>query len=141
MSSFAFADVGVSYGPGAAYVVGLGGGGVVAALAIGVADGVDGGHVEDVETHGGDLWDARGDVAESAVLVGRETCGAGEEFVPGGEAGSLAVDPERKFAGVFRGETEVGIFGDEGDDFGSDGIVVEGEVLVGEGAKLGCSEA
>ena len=64
-------------------------------------------------------------------------CGAGEEFVPGGEAGALAVDPEREIGGVLGGETEVGIFRDESDEVGGDGVVVGGEVLVGEGAEMG----
>ena len=132
------AAFGGAYCPGAAYVVGLGGDGVVFAFAVGGADGVDGRHVEDVEAHGGDLGDAGGYVAEGAVsgwAVG--TGGAGEEFVPAGEAGALAVDPERELGGVFGGEGEVGIFCDEGDELGCDGVVVDGEIFVGEGAEVG----
>jgi hypothetical protein len=98
-----------AYCPGAAYVVGFGGGGVVAALVEGSADGVDGREVEDVEAHGGGLGDARGYVVEGAVGVGSGRCGAGEEFVPDGEAGALALDPERELGGMLGGEGEVGI--------------------------------
>jgi hypothetical protein len=79
------------------------GGAVVAPFAEGVADGVDGRHVEDVEAHRCDLGDAGGYVAEGAVLaVGAG--GAGEELIPAGEAGALAVDPEWELVGVFGGQ-------------------------------------
>ena len=124
-----------AYGPRASYVVGLGGGGVVFAFAVGVANGVDRRHIENVEAHGGNFGDADGYVAQGAVLAGCAS-GAGEEFVPGGEAGALAVDPEREFGSVLGGEAEVGVFGYESDEFGGDGGVVGGEILVGQGAEF-----
>jgi hypothetical protein len=66
-------------GPGAADVVGLGGGGVVFAFAEGVADGVDGRHVEDVEAHGGDL-------GEAGSTSRRVPCGWGRARWSGGRA-------------------------------------------------------
>ena len=140
MAAFGGADVRVSNSPRAAYVVGFGSGGVVAALAEGEADGMDGGHVEDVEAHGGDLGDACFDVTKGAVLIWNAGGGAGEEFVPAGEAGALAVDPERELGGVLCGEAEVGIFRYECDEVGGDGGVVDGEILVGEFAELRCEE-
>ena len=53
--------------PGATLVVGVGGGGIVAAFAEGHADGVDGRQVEDVEAHGGDFGEKKLDVGEGAV--------------------------------------------------------------------------
>ena len=57
-------------GPGTAIVVGIGGGGVIGALAKGAAYGVDGRHVEDVEAHGGDFGEKKFDVGEGAVTRG-----------------------------------------------------------------------
>ena len=142
MAAFGCAD-----GPGTAYVVGFGSDGVVPALAEGEADGVDGGQVQDVEAHGGDLGDACFDVAEGAVLhsvcrrrFGDVGGGTGEEFVPAGEACALAVDPERELGCVFCGEAEVGMFRYERDELGGDGGVVERKIPVGEFAELGCGE-
>ncbi len=137
MATFFCAD-----GPGGADVAGLGGGGVVFALAVGGANGVDGGHIEDVEAHGGDSGEAGSYVVEGAVCAGlfsvgcRRAGGAGEEFVPGGEAGAFAVGPDGELGEVFGGEGEVGVLRHEGHEGGGDGVFVEGEVLVGERAKF-----
>ena len=90
---------------------------VVAAFAKGGADGVDGRQVEHVEAHGGDVGQEGFDVGEGAVTSGVGGGGSREELVPGGVAGSFAVDPEMQLLLVTGGEGEIGILGGEGDDF------------------------
>ncbi len=94
MAAFGGAD-----GPGDADVVGGGGEGVVAAFAVGGADGVDGWEVDDVEAHGGDGGKASGGGAEGAVGVGGGAFGAGEELVPGAVEGAFAFDEEGEGVG------------------------------------------
>jgi len=122
--------------PRTAFVAGSGGDGVVGAFAVGDADGVDGRHVDDVEAHGGDFRQAEGDVFEGAVLAGNCGGGAGKELVPTGEAGAFAIDPEWELDGVFGGEGEVGVLGDECDEGVGDGGFIVGEVGVGLEAEL-----
>ncbi|CQR61674.1 Hypothetical Protein sle_22130 [Streptomyces leeuwenhoekii] len=86
MAAFGGAD-----GPGDADVVGGGGQGVVAAFAVGGADGVDRGEVDDVEAHGGDRRQAAGGGAEGAVGLVGGSLGAGEELVPGAVQGAFAL--------------------------------------------------
>ena len=81
--------------PRAARVVGPGLEAVVAALAKADADGVDGGQVDHVEAHLGDRREPRRGAAEGAVPAA-VPLRAREELVPGGEAGELAVDPQRE---------------------------------------------
>lgn len=123
-------------GPGASVISGRGLDRVVGTFAKGVSDGMNGRHVEHVKAHGGDSGHARFDVVEGAVLAGYGGGRAGEKFIPAGEAGAVAVDPERELDVVTCSEFEVRIFCVEEDEFGSDGVVVDGEVGVGERAKV-----
>ena len=108
MAAFGRAD-----GPGTALVVGPGDDAVVGAFAEGLADGVDGREVEDVEAHRGDLGEQEFDVGKGAVAGGVGRCGTGEELVPTGKAGAFAVDPELQFLARHRRVGEVGIAGCE----------------------------
>src|SRR5258707_12273583 len=90
-------------GPGAAWVFWRGGHAVVATFAKGVADGVNWWEVEHVEAHGGDGWHECFDVGEGAVTSWVWGGGSGEKLVPGGVAGSFAVDPEMQLLLVPRG--------------------------------------
>src|ERR1700761_2450327 len=100
-----------------------------------MTNGMDGRHVEDVEAHGCDFGDAIGDVDQRAM----GSCGprgAWKEFVPGGEASTLAINPEREFGRVPGGEGEIRVFGYEGDEVRCNGGFVVGKVIVGEGKEL-----
>ncbi len=119
-------------GPWAAGIAWGGCGGVVAAFAEGVADGVDGRHVEDVEAHGGDGGQEGLDVGEGALAGGIWRCGTGEELVPGGVAGTLAVDPEGKLLWVAGGEGQVRMLGGDVDGLGGQGEALDGGVGCGE---------
>jgi hypothetical protein len=81
---------------GAAGIARLGREGVVAALAVGVADRVDRRHVEDVEAQLGDGRDLLLDAFEAAP-------GAREELVPGAEARERAVDVDLEVGGQLGG--------------------------------------
>src|SRR4028119_2021365 len=69
--------------PGAADVAGLGLEGVVVALAEGLSDRMDGGQIEHVEAHLGDVREARLGVAEGAVAAPPPGAAAGPR-APGG---------------------------------------------------------
>ena len=84
-------------GPGAADVVGLRGGVVVAALAKAAADGVNGRQVEHVEAHFGDVGQAGFAVPEGAMRARLRGAGTREHFVPGAEAGLGAIDGDGEF--------------------------------------------
>ncbi len=73
---------------------------VVGAFAELAADGVDGRQVDDVEAHGGDAREGLFSVGEGAVRAGFGGGGAGEEFVPGTEAGADRIDGEDELVGV-----------------------------------------
>src|SRR3546814_20870168 len=73
--------------PGAAGVVGAGIEGVARALAVGAADRVDRGQVDDVEPEVGHVVEVlRGPVEASE--------GPGEQLVPGSHRGATAIDPD-----------------------------------------------
>ena len=72
---------------------------VVGSLAVLAADRVDGRQVEHVEAHGGDIRQSLGGRAERAaldraVLQALGALRAGEELVPGADAGALALDEQ-----------------------------------------------
>ncbi|MNO76579.1 hypothetical protein D3C76_676530 [compost metagenome] len=68
---------------------------VVRPLAMGTADGMDRREVDYVEAHRGDFRQAPANVGEAAVAAGLRAFRAGEEFVPAGESGQLALDVQR----------------------------------------------
>ena len=114
-------------GPGAAFISGLMLGIVVWPLAELAANGVDGGHVDDVEAHLLDVGEARFAIEEGAMLALLGRGGAGEELVPGTEAGVRGVDREEGFSVGFGGEALVRI---------AEGQLVEPGVC-GEDAEVG----
>ena len=79
-------------GPGAARVVGRGHGGIVLALAVHLADRVNGWQIEHVEAHVRNIGQTRLTVLEGAVLARHRGAGAWEHLVPGAEAGFGAID-------------------------------------------------
>src|SRR5262245_7302724 len=83
------AALGAADRPRAAGIAGLRGERVVAALTVRAADRVDRRQVHDVEAHGGGAIELRLGVLQRAVPA--ITAAAREEFVPGGEARTLAV--------------------------------------------------
>src|SRR6266851_9939308 len=92
--------------PRAARLVRLGTLAVVGALAVGAADGVDGGEVEDVEAHLGDVRQPFLDVAKRSVLAafaGRP----GEHLVPGAVASPLRLYQDFDLAPVSRRKAAV----------------------------------
>ncbi len=82
--------------PGASRVARRRFGAVVLSLAVGQADRVNRGEVDDVETHAGNLRQQLFALAEGAVAVPFRAAGAGEKFVPGAEQGFLPVDRDRQ---------------------------------------------
>ncbi len=122
-------------GPGAAVIAFGGDDVVVGAFAEGVADGVDGRQVEDVEAHGGDLGQQGFDIAQGAVAAGVGRGGARKELVPGGEAGAFAVDPDAEVFVVAGGELQVRVARRDLADLVGDGELVDLGVLVCEPAQ------
>ncbi len=121
------AALGAADGPRTARVVGTGLERVVGPLAVADADGVDGREIEDVEAHGCHPGDAVVGGGPQAAL------GAGEELVPGGEHGPLAVDPQGD--GVGRGDVDgVGGGGEDGGQIGVEGVD-ESAAVVGVDAE------
>ena len=89
---------------GGAGVAGTGRQGVVAALAVGQADGGDGREVEDVEAHGRDAVQSLGRAAQrprvpGTVLAGPRAQRAREDLIPGAGQGALAVHLEGVLGG------------------------------------------
>ena len=73
---------------------------VVWALALGVADGMNGRHVQHVEAHAGDVRDARLGLAERGAARWVGALRAREDLVPGREAGFEAIDDELQLTPV-----------------------------------------
>ena len=92
---------------------GLGADGVVGALAVGLADGMDRRQIQHVESHLGDLGQACGHVAQRAVPARFRRAGAREQLVPGGVARALAIHGQRQPGFVPRQQLEVGIAPDQ----------------------------
>src|SRR5262249_13296975 len=65
---------------------------VVAALAIGGSDRMNGRQIEDVAAHGGDAWELRDHVLKRTVVRDRFGLRTWEELVPIAERGTLALD-------------------------------------------------
>lgn len=82
----------------AAGVAGLGTQGIVAALAMGAADGVDRREIENVEAHRGDLRQAPDHVVEGTVACRVAAFRAREQLVPTGEARQRSLHLHRVFA-------------------------------------------
>ena len=84
---------------------GTGNQGVVGALAVLHADGVDGRHVENVKAHGGDGIQPLGGGAEvsggpgARGVVPDGPFGAGKELVPGAASGEVAFNDQRELFG------------------------------------------
>jgi hypothetical protein len=98
---------------------------------------MDGRHVQDVEAHGGDLRQQRFDIGEGAVTRGIGRGRAGEELVPAGETGALAIDPEMQLL-AGGGVAEVGVLGDELLNGIGERVLVERRLAVGHPAERGC---
>jgi hypothetical protein len=105
--------------PGRAGVAGLGLQRVVAALAVGHADRVDRRQVEHVEAQLGELRKPAADPLEAAER-------AGEQLVPGAEAGTHAFHLERQAAFEAGGVVTVGVALDGGHQLRAEGGVVLG---------------
>lgn len=82
----------------AAGVAGLGTQGIVAALAMGAADGVDRREIENVEAHRGDLRQAPDHVVEGTVACRVAAFRARKQLVPTGEARQRSLHLHRVFA-------------------------------------------
>src|SRR5205085_11527263 len=89
-----------SDGPGAARIVGLGGEAIVAALAMGDPDRMDGRQVKDVEAELRHVRQASGAIAQGPVTASW-TRRAREHLVPCAEGGTFAIDlnPEHTLVG------------------------------------------
>ena len=85
------ASVLVADGPGAPRVVGPGDQRVVGTLAVGPADRMNRGQIDDVETQRRDAVEGAFGVTEGAVALGIAGGGSREELVPGGESGLAAI--------------------------------------------------
>ena len=96
-------------GPGAARIFRARQQGVVAALAVGAADGMNGRKVQHVEAHGGDFGQPRLAVLEGAVPTLLAHAGARKQLVPGAEPGAFPDPPRPRFPLVPRGQAAGGI--------------------------------
>ena len=99
-------------GPGAAHIAGLRRERVVDALAVHPADGLNRRKVEHIEAHFRHVGEPRLDVLEITVTGRFRRGGAGEQLVPAGECGALAID--RDLDGRACGEPHVRVAADEG---------------------------
>jgi len=97
----------VADGPGGAGVARLGREPVVPPLAEARPDGVDGREVDHVEAHGREVGQPLHRVAEGAVPAGHPPLGAGEQLVPGGEAGPGPIHHHLQLPVVARGRAPV----------------------------------
>jgi hypothetical protein len=79
-------------GPRAAGISRLADRRIVAALAVGDPDGVDGRKVEHIEAHAGDIWQPGLAVGKCGVGSRRRAAGAREHLVPGTEPGLHRID-------------------------------------------------
>src|SRR5262245_56587412 len=73
-------------------VIRVSNGAVVSSFAIGDADGMDGGQVDDIEAHGSDVGQARLAIFEAAMLPWGGCAGTWKHLVPGAEACFGAID-------------------------------------------------
>ena len=99
-------------GPGAADIAGLRRERIVDALAVHPADGLNRRKVEHIEAHFCHVGEPRLDVLEITVTGRFRRGGAGEQLVPAGECGALAID--RDLDGCAGGEPHVRVAADEG---------------------------
>ena len=104
VSAFAGADR-----PGTANIFRQGFLGVVLSLAIHAADGVNRRKVENVEAHAGHVVQPLGAILQGSGAPGLRGAGTREHFVPGAEAGPLAIDDDRQFPAVGGGAAAVGV--------------------------------
>src|SRR5215475_12804833 len=74
-------------GPGTAWVIGGGYGGIVLALAVDLANRMDGREIEDVKTHMRQIGQTCFAILKRTVLAWQRRAGARKHLVPGAEAG------------------------------------------------------
>src|ERR1700733_12685133 len=81
-------------------------------------------HIKNIEAHRCDVWQKGFHVGEGAVARWVGWGGPRKKLVPGGVTRSLTIDPEMQLPEVARGEREVGISRDQGDDLVRQRILV-----------------
>ena len=98
-------------GPGTPWIVRGSHGGIVLPLAVHLPNGMNRREVEYVKAHVRDIGQARCTVLEGTVLAWHRGAGAWEHFVPGAEAGLVAIHHHRELARVGRSKAAVGVRG------------------------------
>ncbi len=102
---------GRSNGPGTAWIIGGGHGGIVLALAVDLANRMNGREIEDVKTHTRQIGQTCLTILECPVLAWQRRAGARKHLVPGAEAGLVTVHHHRELTWGGSGKTAVRIQG------------------------------
>src|SRR6266581_4922006 len=89
---------GRSNGPGTAWIIGGGHGGIVLALAVDLANRMNGREIEDVKTHTRQIGQTCLTILEGSVLAWHRRAGAWKHLIPGAEAGLVTVHHHRELA-------------------------------------------
>src|SRR5262245_8750405 len=98
-------------GPGTAWVIGSGHGGIVLTLAMDLANRMNGREIEDVKTHMSQIGQTCFTILERTVLAWQHRAGARKHLVPGAEAGLGTVHHHCELTWRGRGRAAVRIQG------------------------------
>src|SRR6266851_261837 len=100
-------------GPGTAWIIGGGHGGIVLALAVHLANRMNGRKIENVKTHTRQVGQTCLASLEGTVLAWHRRAGAWKHLIPGAKAGLVTVHHHRELAWGGGGKTAVRIQGHE----------------------------
>src|SRR5215471_6169109 len=89
---------GRSDGPGTAWIVGSGHGGIVLALAVDLANRMNGRKIEDIKTHVRQVGQTCLAILEGTMLAWQRRAGARKHLIPGAKAGLVTVHHHRELA-------------------------------------------
>src|SRR5215813_550123 len=102
-----------SDGPGTAWIVGRGHGGIVLALAMYLANRMNGRKIEDIKTHTCQVGQTCLAILEGTMLAWHRRAGAWKHLIPGTEAGLVTVHHHCELAWGGGYKTAVRIHGHE----------------------------
>src|SRR5215470_7364701 len=100
-------------GPGTAWIIGSGNGGIVLALAVDLANRMNGRKIEDIKTHTCQVGQTCLAILEGTMLAWHRRAGAWKHLIPGAEAGLVTVYHHRELAWGGSRKTAVRIQGHE----------------------------
>src|ERR1041385_2124426 len=113
MSSFHRAD-----SPRTAWIRGAAGRRIVLSFPIGLPYGMDRREVQHIESHRGDIGQARFAIFERAMPAGLGAARTREHLIPGTEAGLLSIHHYREFSIIHRFEAPIGVLSHQDPTFG-----------------------